>query len=396
MRYDYRAIDSSGRKVRGQCESVGLLELENRLRERGLDLVTAAEQPLARRRSSRMSRREWLHFWFQLKELLSAGVALQEALLDLAKAEDHRQRLLAEALLDGISHGATLSGAMSAEGGFNPVAVGMIRAGETAGRLPEAIGGLLDELQREDEMAVMARRVLIYPAFVAAVIAIAVFFLFYDLVPQLEIFLVNMGSELPWQTRLLFASSDLLREYGLLILSGCLLLLSCLIALPILSSAMRLRFDAMLLGIPLFGSIIRKVALARFAGAFSMLYASGISVLEALGTTRDISGNRAIRRALLDAEANIRAGRGISLAFNDTGLFPQFVVRMFAVGEATGALDRTLANVRHFYQREVEEAAKRAERLIEPVLTLMLGFLLGWIILAVIGPIYDVVANVGL
>ncbi|MDR1849947.1 MAG: type II secretion system F family protein, partial [Zoogloeaceae bacterium] len=135
---------------------------------------------------------------------------------------------------------------------------------------------------------------------------------------------------------------------------------------------------------------------ARFAGTFAMLYASGISVLDALETMRGISGNHAIKRALAEAENLIRAGRGISLAFADTGLFPPFVVRMFAVGEATGALDRTLANVRHFYQREVEEAAHRAERLIEPMLTLFLGLLLGWVILAVIGPVYDVVTHVGI
>jgi type IV pilus assembly protein PilC len=203
-----------------------------------------------------------------------------------------------------------------------------------------------------------------------------------------------MGSELPWQTRLLFASSAFLREYGLFLLAGVLFLF--LVVLPALFSFMRLRFDRMLLGIPVLGSLFCKLTLARFAGAFAMLYASGISILEALETMRNISNNHAIRRALAEAEANIRAGRGVSLAFADTGLFPQFVIRMFAVGEATGVLDRSLDNVRHFYQREVEEAARRAERLIEPMLTLILGVLLGWVVMAVIGPIYDVVAHVGL
>jgi len=394
MRYAYRAVDRRGRRARGQCESANLLELENRLKERGLELISAGECSRRERRSGRMPRREWLHFWFQLQELLLAGVAVQEALVDLAQAEDTRQRLVAEALLDGIGEGKTLSGAMAAQGGFSPVAIGLVRAGETAGRLPEAIEKLRQELQREDEMLSMARRVLIYPLFVAAVIAAALFFLAYDLLPQLEIFLRGMGSDLPWQTRFLFTLSGFLREYGLVLLAGGMLLLFLLLLL-LLSERLRLKFDAMLLALPLFGSVVRKVALARFAGAFAMLYASGISVLEALETTRAISGNRAIRRALMEAEASIRAGRGISLAFNDTGLFPQFVVRMFAVGEATGGLDRSLANVRHFYQRELEEAVKRAERLTEPVLTLLLGLLLGWVILAVIAPVYEVVANVG-
>jgi len=398
MRYAYRAIDTAGCRVRGQCESVNLAELENRLRERGLDLIMATEQPTTQKHlgRTRMPRREWLHFWFQLRELLTAGVALQEALLDLAKTEENRQRLVAEALLDGIAQGQTLSGAMAAEGSFHPVAISLIHAGETAGRLPEAIDKLLDELQREDGWLTMMQRILIYPAFVATVILAALLFLFYDLVPQLEIFLASMGSALPWQTRLLFALSDLLRGYGLILLLGGLIFLSALALLPILSSSARLRFDTLLLTLPGLGPIFRKIALARFAGTFAMLYASGISVLDALETMRGISGNRAIQRALAEVEAAIRAGRGISLAFADTGLFPPFVLRMFAVGEATGALDRSLANVRHFYQREVEEAAQRAERLIEPTLTLILGLLLGWIILAVIGPVYDVVTHVGI
>ncbi|MDR0234099.1 MAG: type II secretion system F family protein, partial [Zoogloeaceae bacterium] len=164
MRYRYRAMNAAGRKVRGQCESGSLMELENRLKARGLDLIVATESPVNRYPGCfgkrRVPRREWLHFWFQLRELLAAGIAIQEALTDLAGTEDVRQRLVIEALLDGIAKGETLSGAMAAEGSFNPVAIALIHAGEMAGRLPEAIGKLLDELQREDDLFVMARRVL--------------------------------------------------------------------------------------------------------------------------------------------------------------------------------------------------------------------------------------------
>jgi type IV pilus assembly protein PilC len=140
--------------------------------------------------------------------------------------------------------------------------------------------------------------------------------------------------------------------------------------------------------------ILKKIILSRFASTFAMLYASGIPVLESIRTTQHIVGNHVIRRGLERVEQSIREGHNVAGAFHDVGLFPPLVVRMLRIGESTGGLDKALLNVSYFYNRDVKESVSKAQTLIEPMLTLFMGALLGWIMLSVIGPIYDVISKI--
>ena len=158
----------------------------------------------------------------------------------------------------------------------------------------------------------------------------------------------------------------------------------------------RLRMDGIKLELPVLGPILKKIILSRFANTFAMLYASGIPILESIRTTQDIVGNQVVRQALERAEQSIREGRNVAAAFHDVGLFPPLVVRMLRVGESTGGLDKALLNVSYFYTRDVKESVSKAQALIEPMLTLFMGLLLGWIMLSVIGPIYDVISKIPL
>ncbi|MCX8146111.1 MAG: type II secretion system F family protein, partial [Azovibrio sp.] len=249
-------------------------------------------------------------------------------------------------------------------------------------------------LKWEDELISHTKRLLIYPAFVGSIVLSATVFLMVYMVPQLKLFVANMNQALPAHTRALFWVSDLLVDFWYIPLLG---LAASGVALPLLlrsNPLARRRFDALKLRLPFVGSILKKIILSRFAGTFAMLYAAGIPVLEALRTTRDVVGNRIIRRAIEEAEQAIREGRNMAAALQETGLFPPLVVRMVRVGESTGALDSALHNVSYFYNRDVQEAVSRAQALIEPLLTLTLGALLGWIMLAVIGPIYDVISQI--
>jgi len=156
----------------------------------------------------------------------------------------------------------------------------------------------------------------------------------------------------------------------------------------------RLRFDGIKLRLPLLGPILKKIILSRFANTFAMLYAAGIPILESIRTTQDIVGNGIVRQALQKVEQSIREGRNVAGAFHDVGIFPPLVVRMLRVGENTGGLDKALLNVSYFYTRDVKESVGKAQAMIEPVLTLFMGALLGWIMLSVIGPIYDVISKI--
>jgi type IV pilus assembly protein PilC len=156
----------------------------------------------------------------------------------------------------------------------------------------------------------------------------------------------------------------------------------------------RFRFDGVKLGLPFLGNILRKIALSRFANTFALLYASGIPILESIRTTQDVVGNLVIRRGLERVEQLIGEGQNVTAAFHATGFFPPLVIRMLRVGENTGALDDALMNVSYFYNRDVKESVARMQQLIEPLLTVVMGALLGWIMLSVLGPVYDVISKI--
>ena len=214
------------------------------------------------------------------------------------------------------------------------------------------------------------------------------------MVPQLKLFVKNMGQALPLQTRILFTVSDILLNYGIWLLAAG---MSGLIAAALIlrhQPHLQQPLDTLKLRLPVLGPILKKIILARFAGVFAMLYAAGIPVLEAIRSTQSIAGNRVIEQALHDAEQGITDGRSISESFQATTLFPPLILRMLRIGETTGRLDSALRNVAYFYHRDIRESVGKAQTLIEPLLTLVMGALLGWIMLSVIGPIYDVISKI--
>ena len=144
---------------------------------------------------------------------------------------------------------------------------------------------------------------------------------------------------------------------------------------------------------PLIGPILRKIMLSRFASSFAMMYSSGITVLDAIRSLEQIMGNRTLENALRIAGQRIAEGTNLSTAFQDVGLFPPLVIRMLRIGENTGALDKALLNIGYFYNREVRESIGRVQAMIEPAMTLILGAILGWVMLAVLGPVYDSISK---
>jgi type IV pilus assembly protein PilC len=219
------------------------------------------------------------------------------------------------------------------------------------------------------------------------------FFMMIYLVPRMAGFIKAMGHDLPLQTRLLMATSDVFVNDWPLILFTPMVLVGVLLTALRSNRKVRYAFDGFKLRLPLFGDILRKIVLSRFATVFAMLYGSGISVLDSLRTTEDIVGNSVIRAGLQRIGVMIGDGQNITTAFQRVGLFPPLVIRMLRVGENTGALDTALINVSYFYNRDVRESIERAQTMIEPAMTLVVGLVLGWVMLSVLGPIYDVITK---
>jgi type IV pilus assembly protein PilC len=397
MIFDYKAVSPEGRMVFGRLDAINVVDLEMRLKRMELDLVTG--RPIDRGRlfgSRQVPRRELINFCFHLDQLSRAGVPILDGLADLRDSiEAPRFREVIAGLIEGIEGGQTLSLAMADHPDvFSQVFVSLIRAGEATGQLPDVLHSLSESLKWEDELASQTKKLLMYPAFVATIVFAATAFLMIYMVPQLKQFVKNMGQALPLQTQALFFVSDLLVAWWWLFLLLPLLAVVATAATLRTNPLARLRFDGLKLSLPLVGPILRKIILARFANTFAMLYAAGIPILESIRTTQDIAGNLVVRKALEQVEHSIREGQNIAGAFRDAALFPPLVVRMLRVGENTGGLDRALLNVAYFYNRDVRESVGKAQTLIEPMLTLFMGALLGWIMLSVIGPIYDVIAKI--
>lgn len=394
--YRYRAIDSSGQIVVGKLDASNPSDLESRLKRMQLDLINGAPARQHRRSGGAgVSRRHLINFCFHLAQLTQSGIPILEGLRDLRDSLDNpRLREVLAGTIESIEGGKTLSQALAEHPRvFDHVFTSLIRAGEDSGRLPEVLKGLVESLKWVDELSSQTKKLLLYPAFMGTVVVAVALFMIVYLVPRMVGFITGMGQKLPTHTRVLIAVSNVVVDYWYLMLGVPVLLVAGAILLLRANAGTRYRFDAIKLGLPMIGTIWRKLILSRFADVFAMMYASGIPVLDALRATEGVVGNRVIRRGLERVAALIAEGRGISAAFEDVGLFPPLAVRMLRVGETTGALDTALVNVSYFYGRDVRESIARVQTMIEPVLTLFVGFVLGWVMLAVFGPIYDAVAG---
>lgn len=394
-RFRYRALAEDGRRVRGELQAADVDELERGLRAQGLLLISARPCRRGLLRTPRIPRRELIPFCFHLEQLLDAGVPPFESLAALrdAVSEPQMQRTIA-ALLADIERGRPLSEAAAGQPqAFSAVAVSLLRAGETAGRLPLAVRDIGATLAQEEALASHARRIGIYPAIVGAILLLAIVVALTQVVPEVEKLLRSAGQSLPLQTRLLVGLSQAVRDWGwamLLALGAGLGLGAHALAR---SEPLRIRAHALRLRLPLVGEILRKLALARFAALFATLYAAGINILDALRASEDATGNLAVRAGLRAARHGIEQGQPMSAAFEAAQVFPPLVTRMLRLGEHTGALDQALNKVASLYQRDVADGIARLQAAAEPALTVLMGGLLLWIASAVLGPIYDIITR---
>lgn len=393
--YQYRAASAQGQINKGQIEALHELDLEMQLKRMDLMLVSAKVLRSRQRIVKSMPRREVIDFFFQLEMMVRAGVPLLTSLGDMRdEAESNATRDLASGLFEKIEAGSTFGEAVGAYPGvFSPTLVSLIRAGEATGQLPDVLKEIVRSLKWQDEMASTTKKLLMYPSFVLVVISGVVFFLMIYLVPQLVGFLNNMGQAMPLQTRLLIGLSSIFVNFWWLILSVPPLLAMLIAALAKVLPGVRYRLHKAQLQIPYIGPVIKKMILARFADTFALMYRTGIPLIEGLVFCQEISSNLVIQHAIRRARERVTNGGALSESFAAEMLFPSLVIRMLKVGESTGALDTALSNISYFYTRDIDESVDKVQAMIEPVLTVVMGLILGWIMLAVLGPIYDTIAK---
>ncbi len=395
--FRYKAVNAQGRVLQGRIDAVNSADLEVRLSRMGLDLVNFRELKRHKNVTGRgIKRIELITFCFHLEQLVRAGVPILEGLADLRDSIDNKHlREITAAMIESIEGGKNLSLAMADfPAVFPPVFVSLVRAGEESGQLNRVLARLIENLKWQDEQASYTKKLLLYPVVVTVVVTAVLFFLMIYVVPQLISFLTTMGQELPLQTRALIATSGFLTHYWyIVVVVPVLAAIAGVVAFRV-NARFAERVDAWVLQLPLVGPVLKKVIVTRMCTVFSIMYSSGITVLECIRNAESVAGNRAVARAIRDAGRQIADGGGISKSFAATDLFPPLVIRMLRVGENTGALEEALDNVTYFYARDVAESVSRLQEMIMPVLTMLLGAVLFWIMWSVLGPIYDLFTQI--
>lgn len=398
--FQYKAIDRTGRPARGKLDAANEVDLELRLKKMGLDLIVAravrSQGPSIS--SGSIQRQDLITFCFDLEQITRAGIPLLEGIRDLREGmENPRFREILTSMLEDIEGGKSLSQALAGfPRVFNSVFVSLIKAGELSGTLTEVFENLAATLKWQDELVGQTKRLLVYPALVFVVVTGVMVFLLLYLVPQITTLLKTMGMALPIQTRVLIWLSAFTATWWPLLLLFPVVVVSTIVFMVRTRPRSRYLYDYAILHLPVTGEILQKIILARFANFFALMYRSGITVLDAVKTSEEIVANRVIADGLQRAGQQINAGESMSEAFRNLGMFPPLVIRMLRVGESTGALDVALMNVTYFYNRDVRDSVDKALKLLEPMLTLLLGGMLALILFSVLTPVYDVIGKLKL
>ncbi len=396
--YQYKAVDKNGRVNIGQVEAANIADLEMRLSKLSLDLINYKEVKSGGKSisGSGIKRRDLITFCFHFEQTSRAGVPILDSLQDLRDSSDNpRMAEVTNAMIESIEGGKTLAEAMADfEDVFGKIFTNLVRAGEQSGQISKVFEELGASLKWQDEQAALTKKLLTYPAFVGIVVGGVVFFLMTYLVPELLRFIKTMGQELPVHTKVLIVVSNIFVNYWYIIL-----LIPVIIVMAIqigikTSPAFHLKYDELKLRIPVIGPILKKIILTRLCSFFAIMYSSGITIIECIRTGEEIAGNKSVEKAMHQVGQSIADGTTLSDSFEAAGLFPPLVLRMIRVGENTGALENALSNISYFYTRDVKESIERLQSMIEPVMTIVLGAIIAWVMFSVLGPIYDLIANV--
>lgn len=396
--FRYRAVNREGKIVAGTQTSHSARDLEVKLKRLNLQLLSCHEyKPLlgfVQRR--KVSRRDLINYCFYLEQMTRSGIPLVEALEDLQESlsTSYLGEVIAIQIAE-INEGKAFSETLAGFPGiFSGTFISLIKAGEKSGELVSVLKDLTETLIWQDELIAQTRKALMLPMFMAVVVFCVVFFLMTFLVPQLVTFITSMGQELPVYTKLLIVVSDFFVNYWPAVLASPFALIVIFRQLLKHSPRFRFQVDKLKLKIWVLGPLLEKIILSRFVNYLALLYRSGIPIIDSLKMTETIVENKVIEQALRNVRTMIADGATVSLAFEMGEIFPKLVLSMIRVGEKTGDLGASLQNVSYFYKRDVDELIANVQQMIEPAMTVVMGFIIGWVMLSVLGPVYDLIGNI--
>ncbi|MEE9549837.1 MAG: type II secretion system F family protein [Candidatus Binatia bacterium] len=399
--FEYRAADPAGKLVDGIMEAEAEHGVVSRLHELGyipLRISLPGESPTRAIQirfghlfREKVSHRDLLHFTQELSTLLGAGLALDRGLSVLSNLIENAEfKKTVRLLLEGVRAGKSLSGTMVEHPDVFPeLYVNMVRAGESGGVLESVLRHLAEYLERSLEFKEDLKSALTYPLSLAVVAGLSLLVLFIYVIPKFSLIFKDVGQALPWITSLVIGFSVGLSSYGWIVL---LLLLIGGVGgfFYIRSPDGRLHWDRLQLQIWVVGDLLRKMEVARFARTLAALLKGGVPLLEALGTVHGVVGNQLVALAISQVQTRVREGKGMVEPLTQSGVFPALALHMIAVGEETGRLEGMLATVADHYDQEVKRSTKRLTSLLEPVLILSMGLVVGVVVISMLMAIFSI------
>lgn len=396
--FQYKGIDPDGRLAIGKMDASNAADLEMRLQKMGLDLVNFKDigETTQQIRTAGISSRDLITLCFHLEQTSKAGVPILESLEDIRdSSENPRLREVLAAIYEAITGGATLSEAMAAYPSvFSKVFTSLVAAGEESGQIGVIFYHLGENIKWQDEQTSMTKRLLMYPIFLVALIAVVIFFLMTYTVPELLIFIRNTGQVIPPQTKLLIFVSNIFVNYWYLIIALPIMSVTALYIGVKTNPEIHRKVDELKLNIPFIGPILKKMILARLVNVFSIMYLSGITIINCIQAGEKITGNKKMEEAVRHVGVQITDGVTLSNSFASSRLFPPLVLRMVRIGESTGELGAALQNIHYFYTRDVKESIDQLQIMIGPAITIVLGVIIAWVVFSVLGPVYDLISNI--
>jgi len=334
-------------------------------------------------------------FTRQLATMIDAGLPLVQSLDILSSQQDNKAfKNIIREIREDVEGGSTFAGALKKHPStFDDLYTNLVVAGEEGGILDNILNRLSNYIEKAEALKKKVKSAMIYPAIIVSVAILVVIILMVFVIPVFETMFKSAGQSLPLPTLIVLTMSKIVKKYIVVIIPAAILFVF-LFRKFYKTEAGKTLIDRLILKVPVFGMLLKKVAVARFARTLGTLVSSGVPILDGLLIVSRTAGNRTIETAIMSARASIREGETIAEPLGRGGIFPPMVIQMISVGESTGALDSMLSKIADFYDDEVDVAVSNLTSLLEPFLMVFLGVVIGGVVIAMYLPIFQMASAV--
>lgn len=399
--FKYTAKDRSGKAVTGNIDTADRSGVIDALRKEDLIIISISEGAPKFQLNTLFSGKKKIKmddlviFSRQLATMVDAGIPLVSSLDILGEQMENRTfgQIIIQARND-VETGASLSEALAKHKTvFSSLFINMVRAGESSGMLDEILERLAEYLEKTNSLQRKVRSALVYPGIVSSMAVGITLLLLLKVIPIFKTIFEGFGADLPTPTMILITISEFLQKYFLVAVIA-IVGMAMLLSRYIKTEKGRYRVDSILLKLPIFGILFRKVAISKFTRTLSTLIKSGVPILGALEIVGKTAGNKVVEQAIENVRTNVREGENIAEPLAKSKIFPPMVTRMVAVGEQAGELEKMLTKIADFYDEQVDAAVSALTSLIEPLIIAFLGLVIGTIVICMFLPIFKITSVV--